>query len=121
MKTLREDIISIYRTNRSTLILMALNLLLSIGLFIFSLVSINPSSTVVKISYSDIIGGYRDGTWTDMIAFPILAVIFGILHNVIALRIFHKRGGGMAKFFLIATTVLILGTLLVIIRLLGEG
>ena len=120
MKTLKEDIIKAYQSERGIIILMILNFLLSAGLFVFSLVNLSPNSSVVKIGYGDI-GGYRDGTWFDMLAFPLLAIIFGILHGFLALRVFHKRGGGMAKFFLITTTTLILGAFLVIIRLLGEG
>lgn len=120
MDTVKEDFITIFRTNRGTLALIVLNFVLSIVLFIFSLINVNSGGTVIKIGYGDI-GGYRDGTWTDLIAFPLFAIIFGILHNFIALRIFHKRGGGMAKFFLVITTTLILGTFLVITRLLGEG
>lgn len=118
--TFKEDIIKIYQTERGVLILMILNLLISIALLIFSLINLNPNSAVVKVGYGDI-GGYRDGSWTDMLAFPLLAAIFGILHNLLALRIFHKRGSGMTKFFLIITTALITGTFLVLIRLLGES
>ena len=120
MKTIKSDIVKIYQTERGILILMILNLLMSIGLLVFALLNLNPNAAVVKIGYGDI-GGYRDGTWLDMLAFPLLALNFGILHNFLALRIFHKRGGGMAKFFLLTTTALMLGTLLVLVRLLGEG
>lgn len=120
MKTFKEDFIKIYQTERGILLIMILNLILSLGLLIFSLISLNPNSTVVKIGYGDI-GGYRDGTWENMLAFPLLAIMFGVLHNLLALRIFHKRGGGMTKFFLITTTALIAGTFIVLIRLLGEG
>lgn len=120
MKHLKKDFINIYHSEHGILINMLANLLLSIGLLVFSIVSIDPNSSVVKIGYGDI-GGYRDGTWGDMVAFPLLALIFGILHNLLALRIFHKRGSGMTKFFLIVTTTLIAGTFLVLIRLLGEG
>lgn len=116
----KEDFIKIYQTERGILILMILNLLFSIGLLVFSLINLNPDSAVVKIGYGDI-GGYRDGSWADMLTFPLLAIIFGVFHNLLALRIFHKRGGGMTKFFLITTTALIAGTALVLIRLLGEG
>ena len=75
---------------------------------------------VAKIGYGDI-GGYRDGAWTDLIAFPLLAIILGIIHNFIAVRIYHKRGAGMTKFFLITTTLLILGAFIVLIRLVQEG
>lgn len=118
--TFKEDITTIYRSERGILVLIFINLVFSIALLIFSLVNLSPNSAVVKTGYGDI-GGYRDGTWADMLAFPLLAVIFGILHSLLALRIFHKRGGGMTKFFLIITTALIAGTFLVLIRLLGEG
>lgn len=120
MKTFAADFKKIYQTERGIILLIILNFLISIALLVFSIVSLNPNAAVVKIGYGDI-GGYRDGTWTDMIAFPLLAITFGVLHSFLAVRIFHKRGSGMTKFFLLTTTVLILGTFLVLIRLLGEG
>lgn len=120
MKYFGEDFKKIYQTERGIIVLMAANLILSVALLIFSIVNLNPNSSVVKIGYGDI-GGYRDGVWMDMLTFPLLAITFGVLHNLLTLRIFHKRGGGMAKFFLVTTTTLILGTFLVLIRLLGEG
>ena len=75
---------------------------------------------MVKIGYGDI-GGYRDGSWTDLIAFPILAIVFGVLHSLIAVKIYHRRGAGMTKFFLITSSMLILGSFIVLIRLLKEG
>ena len=119
MKTFKADLIKIYQTERGVLLLMILNLILALVLLIYSILSLNPNVPVAKIGYGDI-GGYRDGSWMDLLAFPILAVIFGIFHNLLALRVFHKRGGGMTKFFLLATTALILGTFLVLVRLLGE-
>ena len=120
MKTLKDDFIKLYHHERGIIILMILNLLLSTTLLIFSLIQLNPNAAVVKVGYGDI-GGYRDGSWVDMIAFPLLALNFGILHGILAVRIFHKRCGGMAKFFLLTTTMLILGTFLILIRLLGDG
>lgn len=119
MQTFKEDFTKIFQTERGIFVLMVFNLLLSIALIIFSIITLNPSASVVKIGYGDI-GGYRDGTWVDMLAFPLLALVFGILHNLLAIRIFQKRGGGMAKFFLITTTMLILGSFLVLVRTLGE-
>ena len=120
MKNLKTDIVKIYQNERGLLILMIINFILATVLFIFSIINLNPNASVVKTGYGDI-GGYRDGTWLDMLAFPVLAIVFGILHSILATRVFHKRGSGMANFFLITTTVLILGTFLVSIRLLGEG
>ena len=120
MKYFKEDIRKIYTTERLMLIMMILNFLASLALMIFSLIKLNPSSSVIKVGYGDI-GGYRDGSWTDLIAFPLLAILFGILHNFIAVRIFHKRGAGMTKFFLITTTLLIIGAFIVLARLTQEG
>lgn len=120
MKAFKEDFIALYRTDRIAIIIMAFNLLLAIGLAIFSIVNLNPNAAVVKTGYGDI-GGYRDGSWFDLIAFPLLAITFGVLHGFLALRVFHKRGNVMTKFFLLVTTALTLGTILVLIRLLGEG
>lgn len=120
MKYFKEDLGKIYRNERGIIILMIFNFLLSVGLLVFSILKLNPSSSIVKIGYGDI-GGYRDGAWYDMIAFPLLAITFGIFHSLLAVRIFHKRGGGMTKFFLLVTTCLMLGTLLVLIRLSREG
>lgn len=120
MSDFKEDIVTIYQSERGIMTIMILNLLFAIGLMVFSIIVINPGASVVKVGYGDI-GGYRDGTWMELLAFPLLALTFGVLHNLLALRIFRKRGGGMAKFFLLTTTCLIAGTLLVLIRLLGEG
>ena len=120
MNSFKEDFIKIYQTERGIVFLMVLNLIMSLGLLVFSIVTLNPNASVVKVGYGDI-GGYRDGTWASLIAFPLLALNFGLLHNLLTLRIYRKRGGGMAKFFLITTSLLVLSTILVLIRLLGEG
>lgn len=120
MKYFAEDLKKIYAEERIMLILMILNIIASIALLVFSIVNLNPNVAVVKIGYGDI-GGYRDGSWLDLLAFPILAIIFGIFHNLIALKIYHKRGAGMTKFFVLTTSSLLAGTFIVLIRLLREG
>lgn len=120
MKELKEDFIDIYHNERGIIVMMAFNFLLAMGIMVFAITKLNPASSVVKIGYGDI-GGYRDGAWYDLLAFPILMFVFGVLHTLLSARIFRKRGGGMAKFFLMVTTCLILGTLLVLLRLMKEG
>ena len=120
MNNFGKDIKKAYHNERWMLVLMVLNLILSIALIVFGLIVINPESPIVKTGYGDI-GGYRDGVWTDMLAFPLLGILFGIFHNFIALNIYHKRGAGMAKFFLIVTSAIIVGAFIVLIRLSGEA
>lgn len=120
MKNFSEDIKKIYQNERIMLILMIINVLISMALLIYSLVALNPNSAVVKVGYGDI-GGYRDGTWVDMLEFSLLAVTFGVLHNLVALKVYRKRGAGMTKFFLLTTTMLIIGGFIVLMRLSAEG
>ncbi len=120
MKNFRTSIIEIYRENRSLLVFMILSFMLAAGLLVFSLTKLDSTSAVVKVGYGDI-GGYRDGAWSGWVVFPVLAVLFGVLHNLLAVRIYEKRGAAMAKFFVITTMMLTLGALLVLIRLSSEG
>ena len=119
MKNFVESFKKLYQTERLTLILLIFNFLFATALFIFGIIKLNPDSAIVKIGYGDI-GGYRNGSWADMLVFPILAIIFGIFHNLLALRIFEKRGAGMTKFFLLTTTALIAGAFILLLRLTGE-
>ncbi len=120
MKGLKEDFLNIVRSDKAVLVLMILNFLFATLLLVFSLIKLNPSSPMIKIGYGDI-GGYRDGSWTNQFTFSLAAILFSILHNLLALKIFRKRGAGMAKFFLVTTAMLILGAFVVMFRLLKEG
>ncbi len=96
-------------------------------LFVFSLSTLRPHNTVVIVGYGDvygeiagITGGYRRDSWLNMLAFPILALVFGVLHNLLAVRVYRKYGRDAAMIVVITTMLLILVTVLVMMRLLGE-
>ena len=129
-----ENLRIIYQKHHKLMFLMVLLLVLGIILLIFSLLNLNIGTKMVKISYGDIgryqggewssminSGGYQDGTWVSQLAFPMLAVIFGVFHNLLAIRLFEKRGVGLAQAFVMISISLILATFLVLGRLLGEG
>lgn len=120
MKPLKADFIEIVHSERGILINMVINLLAASVLLIFALAHLNPNAATVKIGYGDL-DGYRDGTWENLLVFPLLAIVFGVLHSFLAVRIFRKRGSGMAQFFLMTSTALIVGTFVVLLRLVGEG
>ena len=134
MKELIVTFKEAYQKERSLVVFQALLLLLSLAFLIFSVLNLQPNASIVKISYGDIgryqggewssmanSGGYHDGSWQSMLIFPILALTLGVLHNLLALRIFEKKGAAMAKMFIcISFGILVLG-FLVFIRLLGEG
>lgn len=120
MQSLKNTFLKIFREQRGLFILMSLNFLFSLFVLIFSITTLNPDGAVVKIGYGDI-GGYRDGTWIDMLTFPILAILFGVLHNFLAVKIYEKHGSGVTKLFVAISFLLLIGTFIVLSRLLGEG
>lgn len=117
----------VYRKQKSLLIAMIILMVASLLLFILSLTVLRPSSNVVIIGYGDVYGeiagisgGYRRSGWIMMLAFPILALIYGILHNLLVLRIYRKYGRDVAMIFAVMSIVLVMATLLVLFRLVGE-
>lgn len=106
---------------------MAILVVMSVLLLIFTLFTLKPQNTVVIVGYGDVYGeiaglsgGYRRDSWMNMLAFPLLAVIFGVVHNFIALRIYRKYGRDLALTFVGATMLLVVATFVVILRLTGE-
>ena len=133
MKSIPENFKKIFESHKWLLMAQTVLLVASIALFIFSIFNIGSNATVVKTSYGDIgryqggdwssmanSGGYHDDVWTERFAFPLLAVVFGILHNLLAIKIFEKKGSGMAGYFVIYSIVLVSATFIVLGRLLGE-
>lgn len=134
MNELKESFGEIFRKQKGVLTGMAILMILSLALLVFSVVTLSPSASVVKVAYGDIgryqggewssmtnSGGYQDGSWLEMLAFPALAVIFGVLHNFLIVKVYQKRGAGLAMLFAMMSILLVLGAFLVLIRLLGEG
>jgi len=107
--------------------LMMVLVVMSALLFIFSLSTLRPHNTVVIVGYGDvygeiagITGGYRRDSWLNMLAFPILALVYGVLHNLLAVRVYRRYGRDVAMMVVIMTMLLVLMTALVMMRLLGE-
>ena len=120
MSNFKNIIFEIYRKHKSLLALMVVLFILGAIVLVYSVFTINPNVAVVKIGYGDI-GGYRDGTWTNMLVFPVFAGIFGVLHNFLAVKIFEKYGDGIAKVFVVVSILLLVGMFIVLLRLLGEN
>ncbi len=134
MRNIPENFKKIFESHKMLLAAQVILLVMSIALFIFSLLNLGSTTTVVKTSYGDIgryqggewssmanSGGYHDDVWTERFAYPILAIVFGILHNLLAIKIFEKKGSAVAGYFVLFSVSLVLATFVVLIRLLGEG
>lgn len=115
------------RKQHGLMVAMVVLLLMSVVLLIFALTTLRPSSTVVIVGYGDVYGeiaglsgGYRRDSWLNMLAFPVLALLFGVVHNLIALRVYRKYGKDMALMVVVASMAMVAATVVVILRLLGE-
>lgn len=134
MKEFKEALGGIAKNDKGLLVMMVVLLMLAMFVMIYGLITLKPEASVVKVGYGDIgryqggewssmanSGGYQDGGWVNMLAYPILAVILGVFHNVIAVQIYTKKGSGMAKVFVATSIALVIAVWLVLRRLLGEG
>ncbi len=134
MKSLSESFKKIFGEDRGFLGLVFLLFLVGISLFIYTLIRINTGKTLVYVGYGDIggftggeiaslwsSGGYRAGGTGEMVAFPILMMIFGVFHSLIAVQIYERKGKGIARMFILLTFLLMIGAVVTLTRLLGEG
>ena len=115
------------RKQKPLMIAMIVLLVASAILLVFSLTTLRPQNTVVIVGYGDVYGeiagisgGYRRDSWMNMLAFPALALIYGLLHNVLILKVYRKYGRDLAMMIAVASILLVAGTFVAIFRLLGE-
>lgn len=117
----------ICRKQKTLLVAMIVLAVASLILFGLSLTALRPHNNVVIVGYGDVYGeiagisgGYRRSSWMVMSAFPILALIYGVLHNLLVLRVYRKYGRDTAMVLAVMSILLVMATLLVLFRLIGE-
>ena len=131
---MKEAVKDIYRNHRKLFVGMIILAVLSMGLLIFSLFNLKISNSTVHVGYSDIgsyqggdfdetrgSSGYISGRWVDMLAFPILAVALGVMHNLIAIRLYKRRGVASAGVFIAMSILVLVLAVLVLWRLTQES
>lgn len=110
-------------------LMMAMIALLAIAVImaIVLLFVLHPQNAVVIVGYGDVYGeiagltgGYRRDSWLNLLAFPILVVIVGVVHDVIAVRVYQKYGKETALMVVIASMLILLGLMVIAFRLIGE-
>lgn len=116
MRDFKKSLTGIWQEDKKIIVLMALVLLMALILLVFSLARLDLSGSLVKIGYGDLTG-YKQGSWSEMLVFALVAVLFGVLHNLLALKMFKKHGADITKMFLVLTICLIFAAFLVLMRL----
>ncbi len=117
----------IARKQKPLMVAMIVLLVVSAILLVFSLTTLRPQNTVVIVGYGDVYGeiagisgGYRRDSWMNMLAFPALALIYGLVHNIMILKVYRNYGRDAAMMVAVASILLVVGTFVIIFRLLGE-
>lgn len=117
----------IYRKQKGLVVAMIALLALSVVIAIVLLFVLHPKNSVVIVGYGDVYGeiagltgGYRRDSWLNLLAFPLLAVVLGVVHNVIAIRVYRKYGKETALMTVFASMLLLLGIIVIVFRLIGE-
>ena len=119
MREIIDTFKTIYRNDRGVVVWMIILLLFSVLLVVMSLFGLNPSSSMVGVGYTDL-GGYRDGRWYYVLAFSGLGLVIGLLHNMIAVKLYKKRGSSMATLFIIISIAVVLLAVAMLMNVLGE-
>ena len=133
MKDFITDVKEIYGKDRGLFYMMLATAIIAVVLLVYAVFSLSPGASVVKVGYGDIgryqggawssmanSGGYHDGAWWNILAFPLLFIVFGFLHNAIAAKLYKKKGAGVARMFVVMTICLVLATFVVLLRLLAD-
>lgn len=117
----------ICRKQKGLMVAMIALLVVAVVMLVLMIFVLRPQNSVVIVGYGDVYGeiagltgGYRRDSWLNLLAFPILVIFFGVVHNVIALRIYQKYGKEAAFMVIAASVLLLAGVMVVMFRLLGE-
>lgn len=130
MKKIREIISLIFREDRNFLLMLVLLILMGVVFFVVSMTALKPNMAVVKIGYSDIgnmIGGdgvvggagYRDGSWTENLGFIVFGFLISVMHVLISLGLYKKRGPMMARGFVLVSMGILMVGFLILLKIKG--
>jgi hypothetical protein len=123
MKNLVTVVGKIYREDRGVLVMMILVFLVGMGLVLLPVIDLAPSNPKTWVRYVDVGQdmGYEEGDWWYILGFAVLGLVIGVLHNLIAVRLYQKRGRDMAMLFLGVSVGIAVLAILYLLKILGEG
>lgn len=106
-KELVRDLQKVYYDKRELLISIFLLFAMNVVLFITPIINLDASHPKIRTRFTDNI--YDNITqlspWYYLLSFSVLAIILGIGHNLIAIRIANKQGKDLAHVFLVISMI----------------
>ena len=121
MKELAEDFKAIWKKDKSLFWWMAAQFIISVWLFLLPIINLNPNRPKVWARYSDISNGYAQSDWWYLISFSVIAIVLGIGHNLLSVKLYGKRGGDIARLFLGVSIMITIIAIRFLLSLVGEG
>ncbi len=121
MKELAEDFKAIWKKDKSLFWWMAAQFIISVWLFLLPIINLNPNRPKVWARYSDISNGYAQSDWWYLISFAVIAIVLGIGHNLLSVKLYGKRGGDIARLFLGVSIMITIIAIRFLLSLVGEG
>jgi hypothetical protein len=107
MKEIITNFRKIYEHDRWLIVAMVFLFLTSFVLITLTFFALRPNSVMIRTGYADV-GGYRDGTWQYLLTFMIFGFITGIVHNILAAKVYGKKGSGASALFIFASIGLVI-------------
>jgi hypothetical protein len=125
MKEIAEDFKAIAKKDRNLFAWMAINFLLNLWLFLIPIINMNSGKAKVWARYTDIDSGFGRGyeqfDWWYILSFSLIALALGIGHDLIAARLYTKRGRDLARLFLLITMIAAIIGIRFLLNIIGEG
>ncbi len=121
MKELAEDFKGIWKKDRSLFWWIAAQFFCALVLFVLPIINLNPNHPKIYARYSDISNGYSSSYWWYLLSFSVLAITFGIGHNLLGVKLHVKRGKDVARLFLGISIGITIIAIRFLLSILGEG
>lgn len=131
---LKATFSEIYTEHKRLFMMMIALLVLGVLMFLIGFLSLDKAGGTLRVGYADIgsyqggewtemqsNSGYVAGKWTDMLIFPLMGLLVAVMHDLIVLKLYRRRGEGAARVFVVISMLIIAGVGIAMFRLLGEG
>jgi hypothetical protein len=119
MKDIITGIKEIAKNDHKVLIGIILVLLSSSVFIVMSLTNVKPSNLQVVFRYASLGENYYNSAWYYLYTFPFLGVVLGLLHNLLTVKVYTKKGSTVALWFVGSGIILLLLTVITMSKILG--
>jgi|GEM_PF-2553742 len=118
MKEILTSFKDLASNNRKLLVAMIFLFVASVVFVVIAIINIQPSNIQIPVRQTGHLGdGFYFAHWYYLYTFPFLGIVFGVLHNILAAKIYGKKGAQIAAIFVAVTFVLLLVTVITMARI----